>query len=174
MPQARAACSFEPSANTWRPNTVRESTVAVSAASASMIHTPGGSTIHAWRGNVTSRSFTQVGGTFTVCSCAIHLAMPRAMPSIPSVAMNGTTRRPVISRPLPRPTSPPATRAAAVATTGDHPAASPSAATTPVRAIAAPTERSIPPLIMISVMPIAPRATITVCDRTIRRLNGER
>src|SRR5205823_14764724 len=64
------------------------------------------------------RRSSDLGGTFTVCSCAIHLAMPRAMPSIPSVAMNGTTRRPVMSRPLPRPTSPPATSATAVATPG--------------------------------------------------------
>jgi hypothetical protein len=38
----------------------------------------------------------------------------------------------------------------------------------------APTERSIPPLTMIIVIPIAPSATITVCERTMRRLNGER
>ncbi len=50
----------------------------------------------------------------------------------------------------------------------------PSAVITPVRAIVDPTARSIPPLMMINVMPIAPMATITVCERTMRRLFGER
>ena len=44
----------------------------------------------------------------------------------------------------------------------------PSAVTTPVSAIVEPTDRSMPPLTMIIVMPIAPIATMTVCDRTIR------
>ena len=55
------------------------------------IHTPMGNTSQACGGNVTSRSLTHVGGTFTVCSCASHFATPRAMPSMPSVTMNGTT-----------------------------------------------------------------------------------
>jgi hypothetical protein len=45
---------------------------------------------------------------------------------------------------------------------------------TPVSAIVAPTDKSIPPLTMIIVMPIAPIAVITVCERTMRRLNADR
>jgi len=45
---------------------------------------------------------------------------------------------------------------------------------TPVSAITDPTERSIPPLMMIMVMPIAPMATITVWASTMRRLKGDR
>ena len=96
------------------------------------------------------------------------------MPSMPSVAMNGTTLRPVMRRPLPSPMSPPASTAAATASDGGQPAPIASAATTPVSAIVAPTDRSIPPLMMMSVIPIAPSATITVWVRTIRRLKGER
>ena len=45
---------------------------------------------------------------------------------------------------------------------------------TPVRAIVEPTERSMPPPTMMSVMPMAPSATITVCASTTRRLFAER
>ena len=48
------------------------------------------------------------------------------------------------------------------------------AVTTPVSAITDPTDRSIPPLTMIIVMPIAPRATMTVCATTMRKLRTER
>ena len=174
MPHARAASSLEPTANTRRPKTVRRSTVAVSTASASVIHTPGESTIQAARGNVTTRSLSHVGGTLTVCSCASHLATPRAMPSMPSVAMNGTTRSPVMSTPFASPTSPPASTAAAAAAGTGQSAPIPSAATTPLNAMVAPTDRSMPPLTMIIVIPIAPRATITVCESTMRRFVAER
>jgi hypothetical protein len=56
---------------------------------------------------------------------------------------------------------------------GGSPALTASAVTTPVKAIVDPTARSIPPLMMINVIPIAPIATITVCERTMRRLLGE-
>src|SRR6266513_2696798 len=174
MPQARAASSLDPTANTRRPNTVRRSTIAASSASASVIQTPGGSTIQAARGNVTSRSLSHVGGTLTVCSCASHLATPRATPSMPRVAMNGTTRSPVMSRPFVSPTNPPASTAAVAAAGTAQPAPIPSAATTPLNAIVAPTDRSMPPLMMMNVTPIAPRATITVWESTMRRLVGER
>ena len=45
---------------------------------------------------------------------------------------------------------------------------------TPVSAIVAPTDKSMPPLTMIIVIPIAPIAVITVWERTMRRLNAER
>src|SRR6185503_15095023 len=60
------------------------------------------------------------------------------------------------------------------ATEGERPPLIPSAVITPVRAIVDPTARSMPPLMMIRVIPIAPIATITVCERTMRRLFGER
>src|SRR6201999_1928320 len=41
-------------------------------------------------------------------------------------------------------------------------------------AMAEPTDRSMPPLIINIVMPIAPIATMTVCASTMRRLNGAR
>ena len=100
MPQARAAASFEPSAKTRRPKTVlrkhdrhqdREQDREPDA----------GREQQPWRiGNVTASSLTHVGGTLTVCWSASHFATPRAMPSMPSVAMNGTTRSRVMATPL--------------------------------------------------------------------------
>ena len=88
--------------------------------------------------------------------------------------MNGTTFKRVITRPFTTPTSPPTRIPLNNATEGGKPALIASAVTTPVKAIVDPTARSIPPLMMIIVMPIAPIATITVCERTMRRLFGER
>ena len=89
--------------------------------------------------------------------------------------MNGTTRRRVMARPFSRPTS------AAREDRGQHADGSApsrrgcaSAHSTPVSAIVEPTARSIPPPTMISVMPIAPSATITVWASTTRRLLVER
>jgi hypothetical protein len=44
------------------------------------------------------------------------------------------------------------------------------APTTLVSAMVEPTERSMPPLTMINVMPSAPMATITVCVKMILKL----
>src|SRR2546422_867260 len=107
MPHARAAASFEPSANTCRPKIVFCKSTATKMASKRAIHTPGATMSQRCLGNVTASSLTQVGGTFTVCSPAAHLAAPRAIPSIPRVAMKGTTRREVMASPLTKPTRPP-------------------------------------------------------------------
>ena len=174
IPQARAAASLEPSAKTRRPKTVRCSTNPVTAARASASQTPGAKSCQGWTGNVTARSFTQEAGASTVVCRASHLATPRATPSMPSVAMNGTTRRRVTTSPFTRPTRPPSGTAASTAIEGARPPRSSSAQRTPVRAIAEPTERSIPPPTITSVMPRAPIATITVCASTTRRLLPDR
>src|SRR5713101_1970370 len=174
MPHARAAASLDPSAKTRRPKTVRRKTTAARMAKAIAIQTPGATSSHRDLGTVSNRSLAHVSGGFTVCEPEIPLATPRATPSIPRVAINGTTRSRVIARPLLRPTTPPTKMPAPIATVVDSPALMPSAAITPVRAIDEPTERSIPPLIIIIVIPIAPIATITVCARTVRRFFGDR
>src|SRR3989442_3924216 len=107
MPQARAADSLEPSAKTRRPNTVLRRTMAIKTAKAIVIHTPGASNIHEGLGKVTASSFTHVEGTLTVSSAASHLATPRATPSMPSVAIKGTTRRRVIAAAFMQPMTPP-------------------------------------------------------------------
>src|SRR5262249_29214438 len=117
---------------------------------------------------------THVGGAFTVCSWASHFATPRATPSIPSVTMNGMTRSAVIATPFTMPITPPAITEANTAIQGAQPAERPTAVITPVSAIAAPTERSMPPPTTIIVMPIAPTATMTDWESTMRRLNDER
>ena len=170
MPQARAAASFEPRAKTRRPNTVRRRTKAMRTARTSVIQTPGAKTIHGTGGKVTASSLIQVGGTLTVVWLASHLAVPRATPSMPRVAMNGTTRRRVMARALTRPTSPPVRTARRTARPGAQPSRTARAQRTPVRAIVEPTARSIPPPTITSVIPMAPMATITVWARTTRRL----
>ena len=115
-----------------------------------------------------------MSGIFTVCEPAIPLATPRATPNMPSVAMNGTTRSRVIATPFASPTKPPTAIPAARASVVGHPELIPSAAMTPVSAIVDPTERSMPPLIIMIVIPIAPIATMTVCARTVRRFFKER
>ena len=50
----------------------------------------------------------------------------------------------------------------------------PNAVIIPVNAMTEPTDRSMPPLMMIIVMPMAPIATITVCAKTVRRFFSER
>jgi hypothetical protein len=67
MPHARAAASFEPRAKTRRPKTVLRKTTAAQIASTIAIHTPGATSNHAGLGNITSNSFNQVPGMFTVC-----------------------------------------------------------------------------------------------------------
>jgi hypothetical protein len=88
--------------------------------------------------------------------------------------MKGTTRRRVMARPFSTPTAPPVSTDASTATLGEKPSRIASAHSTPVRAIVEPTARSMPPPTMISVIPIAPSATITVCARTTLRLLVER
>ena len=96
------------------------------------------------------------------------------MPSIPSVAMNGTTRKVVIASPLTRPTMPPTITPAARAASGGHPARRAKAQVTPVSATVEPGDKSMPPLTMMMVMPMAPMATMTVCASTMRRFAAER
>src|SRR5438876_364327 len=62
MPHARAAASFEPSANTCRPKTVLRSTRVMMSASAAASHTPGATSIHGCGGKVTASPFTQHHG----------------------------------------------------------------------------------------------------------------
>src|SRR5688572_28837897 len=93
---------------------------------------------------------------------------------MPRVAMNGITFRRVIASPLINPTSPPTSTPAATAVKGLYPSRNVTAVTTPVSAIAEPNNRSMPPLTMMIVMPIAPSATITVWASTMRRLRTDR
>ena len=89
---------------------------------------------------------------------------------MPSVMMNGERRSPAINPPLAAPMSAPVPTTAAAATQELCPAVSSLAPTTELKATAAPTLRSMPPLTMIMVMPTAPRATITVWVRMMAAL----
>ena len=174
MPQARAARSFEPRANRWRPKTVLVKTSEIRTARAIVNQTPGATSIHDRGGNVTASWLIQVWGGLTVCSPASHFAAPRATPNIPSVAIKGTTRNEVMTPPFIAPINPPAKRPASTAAAGFQEDLNARAVTTLVSATLDPTDRSIPALIMIIVIPMAPVATITVCASTTRRLPSER
>ena len=81
--------------------------------------------------------------------------------------MKGIIRRPAIATPFRQPMTAPQATTAATTAAGFQPCWISSAPTTLVNAIVEPTLRSMPPLTMISVMPSAPIATITVCVRMI-------
>src|SRR5260370_7948669 len=148
MPQARAAIAFDPRANTGRPNTLRGRTREAKRANTKASQAPGGTTNQDGLGNAIAKLLSQVAGALTVCSPESHFARPRAIPSIPRVAINGTTRRVVIVRPFTKPTIPPTSTPAASAGKGGHPARTARAQVTPVRAITEPGDRSMPPLTM--------------------------
>ena len=108
MPQSRAVASFEPMAKTWRPKTVERRSDGHDHGQDDHqpdARAPGGARTAA--GDLAMSSLTQVRGASIFWLWAIHLATPRAMPIIPRVTMNGTSRRRVISRPLTRPTRAP-------------------------------------------------------------------
>ena len=102
---------------------------------------------------VRSRPFSHVIGASSRRSSASPFAAPRTSSIVPSVMMNGTTRRPVTSTPLIRPHAAPAAMAPAAATSGHEPSRSSSASTTVLSAITDPTDRSIPPATITIVMP---------------------
>src|SRR6185369_115201 len=138
IPQARAAASFDPSANTRRPNTVLRNTIAAHTARMIAIQTPGATSNHEGLGNITNNSFNQVSGMLTVCWLASHLAVPRATPSIPKVAIKGTTFKRVIARPFTTPTKPPTNTPIPRAQIGGRPAFTEIAVITPVKATVDP------------------------------------
>ena len=123
---------------------------------------PGGRTSHDGSGVIDVRSLGHDSLTGTVSLLESHLAVPRTMPIMPSVTMKGTTRSPVIRRPLTSPQAPPASTPRSRQKTGGIDSLTKRAVTTLTRAITDPTLRSMPALMITIVMPMAPRATITV------------
>jgi hypothetical protein len=89
---------------------------------------------------------------------------------MPSVTMNGTTRRLVMRSPLARPPTAPAPIAAATARAGLESARSISAVTTVLKATTDPTDRSIPPATITIVMPSEAVQTIAVWRAMSSRL----
>ena len=87
--------------------------------------------------------------------------------------MNGTSFNLVISRPLTAPHAPPTRTPETAAVRGATPASSKRAITTVESAITEPALRSMPPEMMISVIPSAPAVTMTLWVRTVTRLKLE-
>ncbi len=77
-------------------------------------------------------------------------------------------------RPLSTPMALPTNMPASAASSGGQPSRNVTAVTTLVSAMTEPTDRSMPPLMMMRVMPSAPMATMTVWARTTRRFVAER
>jgi len=112
------------------------------------------------------------GGTpDTATASVVMFAMPRATLIVPSVAMNGVISATVIMKPLispqTAPTAMPATIAMGIATWESTMSR---VATTPAKAATAPTERSIPAVMITMVIPMATIAVTAVCVPTLRRL----
>jgi len=120
----------------------------------------------------------QFSGASIRCMSAMPLAAPRANVIIPSVMMNGAsfsrvTRKPFVAPARHPSATPPARATAGTQTASIPPRVAPASAgdnsrtiqadPTAVRAMMLPADRSMPPEMMISVMPMAPIATVTVC-----------
>ena len=98
----------------------------------------------------------------SICRC-------REKVIVPSVMINGTRRRTLTSVPLTNPQAAP--QSTDIAIEGCHipqPARRPTAATHPDNAKPVPTDKSMPPEIMIMVMPNAAIATFTLWTPTNR------
>jgi hypothetical protein len=92
------------------------------------------------------------------------LAKPRTIKSDPKVAINGTTFNRVMSVPLNKPQIAPAVIPQEAAKRGSSPADRiRRATTTELIAIIEPADKSMPPKIITSVIPIAETPTITDC-----------
>ena len=154
-----------------RPRMVNRSSTATTAASAIVSQTPAGTRAHVRSGgSAVSRSLSHVTGATTIVSLARPLAAPRRPPHIPKVTMNGESRRPVTSPPMITPHRPPSITTAPAAARGDQPWARSVASPTVARAICDPTDRSMPPLAITSVMPRAAVPTTAVCSSMISTL----
>ena len=88
---------------------------------------------------------------------------------VPSVMMNGTTPSRLVSSPLTSPARQPVATQAAIAQPAPQPWSSPPAKTVADSDSAVPTDRSMPPAMMIRVMPRAATAMVDVCTAAVRR-----
>src|ERR1700685_2668152 len=93
---------------------------------------------------------------------------------VPNVTMNGTTRREAITAPFTKPQKQPVATASAIAAKGFHDFSLGSmravARTVAHRASAVPAERSMPPAMMINVIPSAATTMIAVGAAIVRAL----
>ncbi len=151
-----------------RPKRVYRSIAATSSVSAIISHTPGGKSIQRFCGRkLCSKSFSHVLGAATIVSFARPFASPRSAPHIPSVTMNGVRSSRVMSSPMRAPHAEPAATPPSAATSGGTFCFKSSAIATVQSAMFEPMERSMPPEMMISVMPSAAVPTTAVCSSMI-------
>ena len=94
--------------------------------------------------------------------------------SPPNVTMNGCNPPHAISAPLTKPQNAPLAKANTMATGTGTPATSIAAASTPDSAATGPTDRSIPPEMITSVIPSAIQALIEDCCRILIRFGPVR
>src|SRR2546430_677473 len=150
-PASRADSALDPIAYTYRPKTVRRNSSATTTAMITNTHNRFGTP----RIVPLAMSLNDWGSGWMVLAFVNTSTMPRAMPSMPSVTMNGgrlayATRAPLTS-PAATATASPARIASGIGT----PWKSSSAATQPDSPSTDPTDRSIPAVRMTSSWPIA-------------------
>ncbi len=142
------------------------------------IQTPAGTSIQRWSGpSDASTSFNQVSGASIFCSRESPLAAPRTTSMVPSVTMNGTTRSRVTRAPFASPQSAHTATARPAASQGQGPEAQSlrnQAMTTVLSATIEPTDKSMPPEMMTSVIPSAAMPTMVVWRAMVSRLRDER
>ena len=165
------AVSLAPTATTYRPNRVYFSVTAATTASTINNQTPTGKTIHCCSTpSLATSEFSHVIGASTFCSDASPFAAPRTMRYVPSVTMKGATLSRVISSPFTAPHNAPAPTPASRAAPGGQ-TSSILAITTVTNAMIDATERSIPPVMITKVIPIAERHTTVACRASVWTLS---
>ena len=100
--------------------------------------------------------------------------MPRMMPSVPSVTMKGAIRSRVVRRPFTNPQNNPVRMPRRMPTVIGMPRSIAMVPSTPLMARMAPTERSMPPAMMMAVIPSDMILMTAVCRTTLARLIGVR
>jgi hypothetical protein len=132
------------------------------------IHTPLGTGNHEPVTGVSRESSPRASASI-FCSRASPLARPRSTLMLPSVMMKGVTRSRVMSSPVSSPPRAETPMPASAADQGSAPWRKSHATTTVVSATPEPTDRSIPPWIITTVMPTAVIATTTVWRAMVTR-----
>ena len=168
MPLRRAASSLPPTAYIYRPIKVllRKSPLTKTNVNITITGTGTGPAYPCPRNKKALCSC----GIVTDQPCVIQYIRPRPMLMVPNVAMNGGSRRPVIIKPLASPTSSPLRSPARTARATGWPPWISSAVTSPARPMVEPTARSIPPVRITIVSPIAMIATNEKARITLKRL----
>ena len=152
-------------ANAYRPSRVCSSSIAPASAQTTSSHKTNGTPNRA----PSPRNENDCGMRCTGRPLEMISVMPRIMPSVPSVTMNGLIFSRVVRKPLASPQARPVSTPTATPAGMAAPRSMAMVPISPPMARMAPTERSMPPAMITSVMPSAMMLITAVCRTTLDR-----